>query len=274
MIFCLSVMSFNASAAAYQFDDFSDLSDFQLNGSTATIANPTSDNALRLTNSLSQGGSAFYTDKISLDNNASFSAAFDFRISNPIGISDADGQGADGIVFVVQTVSNTAGGFGGGIGYSGLRNSVGIEFDTWNNGSRDDNNGNHVGIDIGGNTDSVVQSSVGTRMNNGDVWSAWVDYNGLTNLLEVRLSDTGIRSTDPFLSLTTDLAAELGTFDAFIGFTSGTGGAGGYHDILNFTFIDDFEPIQPMTVPEPDSIVLLLLGLFALSFNQYFKRRS
>ncbi len=256
----LTLASLSVSATTITYSDFSDLSAFQLNGSAATISNPVG-NALRLTDGLSQSGSAFLTNTISLNNQASFSAAFDFRITDPIGISDSDGQGADGLVFVIQTVSNTAGGSGGGIGYQGLANSVGIEFDTWNNGYWDDYDGNHVGIDINGNVNSVVQRSVTPRMNNGAIWSAWIDYNGLTDLLEVRISDNGIRSASAFLSYTVDLESVLGSPNAFIGFTSGTGAAGGDHDILNLEFRDDYNPVD---VPEPTSLGLLTLGLLAV----------
>lgn len=261
----LTLLSTGAQALVVSYSDFSDLSDFQLNGATASITNPTADNALRLTNDLSQSGSAFLTDAISLNNQASFSTRFDFRITNPQGISDGDGQGADGIVFVVQTVANTAGGAGGGIGYQGLANSVGIEFDTWNNGSWDDNDGNHVGIDLSGNINSAVQTSVSPRMNNGDVWTAWVDYNGATDLLEVRLSDSGIRSVSALLSYNVDLETVLGSPNAFVGFTSGTGAAGGYHDILNFEFRDNFDPVS---ASEPAAFALLGLGLLGVFVGQ------
>lgn len=261
----LALCSLSAQATTYSYADFSDLSDFQLNGSTASISNPTANDALRLTNGLSQSGSAFLTNTISLSNDASFSAAFQFQITNPMGISDSDGQGADGIVFVIQTVSNTAGGSGGGIGYQGLANSVGIEFDTWDNGSWDDYNGNHVGIDIGGNINSAVQQAIGTRMNNGAVWSAWVDYSGATDLLEVYLSETNVRAALPTLSYTVDLSAVLGSSDAYIGFTSGTGAAGGYHDILNLTFVDDYAPID---VPAPATLAALVLGLAGFSVRR------
>lgn len=264
-------LSAGANAMTISYADFSDLSDFQLNGSTALISNPTADNSLRLTNALSQSGSAFLTNTISLNNQASFSASFDFRITNPLGISDGDGQGADGIVFVVQTVSNTAGGSGGGIGYQNLPNSVGVEFDTWNNGGWDDNDGNHAGINLNGNIDSVVQKSVAPRMNNGDVWSAWIDYDGVTDLLEVRLSDDGVRSATALLSLTVDLETILGTPDAYIGFTSGTGAAGGYHDILNLEFRDDFNPIG---VSEPGMLSLFGFGFGLLGLAAFRRRLS
>ena len=143
---------------------------------------------LRLTNGFNQSGSAFLTTAIDLANQASFSTFFTFRISNPSGISDGDGQGADGIVFVVQSVSNTAGGFGGGIGYSGIQKSVGVELDTWDNGAGfNDPNGNHVGINLGGTFNGATQT-IATRMNNSADWFVWIDYNGVNDLLEVRFS--------------------------------------------------------------------------------------
>ncbi|WP_013325527.1 Calx-beta domain-containing protein [Gloeothece verrucosa] len=198
---------------------------------------------LRLTDNLSQSGGAFVTNPISLADDVSFSTFFEFQISNPQGVSDLDGQGADGLVFVIQTIANNVGGGGGGIGYEGINKSLGIEFDTFNNGGIDDNSGNHVGINLNGNIDSVALQPIPTRLNNGNVWRAWVDYNGSTNILEVRLAQTNQRPVDPLLTYSVDLLTVLGQKNAFIGFTSGTGAASGIHDILDWKFNTSYNPI-------------------------------
>jgi len=244
-------------AADINYPNFSDVSNLQINGDAAQVGN-----VLRVTPSQAgQSGSVFSKTAIQLNNLKQFSTRFQFNISNPGGISDNDGQGADGIVFVAQTVANTAGGAGGGIGYQGLLNSVGVEFDTWNNGAQDGNNGNHVGIDLNGSVNSAVRAAVADRMNNGLDWTAWVDYNGTT--LEVRLNETGTRPINPYLTYDVDLAGVLGSANAFVGFTSGTGSAYGDHDILNWTFRSEYKPIG--SVPEAGStLALLALGLASL----------
>jgi len=253
----------SASAAALLFNDFSSTAGLQLNGVTAAINTGgagTTDlhghNVLRLTNSTGQSGSAFSTTAISLDQNASFSTAFTFHFT------DQQNGGADGIVFVVQTVSNTAGGGGGGIGYDGLTNSVGIEFDNWNNGGIDGNSANHVGINLGGSVNSVARSTAIPSLDSGDTFTAWVDYDGATDILEVRANTTGVRPGAALLSYTVDLVAELGQTDAFVGFTSGTGSAGADHDILSWQFNSTFDPIEEIgEIPEPMSLALFGLGL-------------
>ena len=134
-------------------------------------------NQLQLTpSSPSQGGSAFTKNAVSLGTNASFSTYFQFQLSNSGGIGDEDGPGADGIVFVVQTVSNNVGAAGVGIGYAGIPNSIGIEFDTFDNGEI---SGNHVGVDENGGLQDFGAVNEPTRFNNGQIWNAWIDYDGV-----------------------------------------------------------------------------------------------
>lgn len=232
--------------------DFSSVSGLQLNGDAAQAGT-----VLRVTPaSFNQSGSAFFSSPVSLNNLSQFSTRFVFNISGSGGIGDGDGVGADGLVFVAQTVANTAGGSGGGIGYDGLANSVGVEFDTYNNGSVDGDNGNHVGIDLGGSINSVARMDVVDRLNNGQDWTAWIDYDGAT--LELRANQTGVRPTDPLLAYNVDLATVLGSSDAYVGFTSGTGSGFGNHDIKSWEFRSEYRPIDVPRVPEASSTILVL----------------
>lgn len=226
-----------AFAATITFTDFSDVSAFTLNGETAALGNPVFFNGqdvLRLLDQVVSGqGSAFLTTPVVLGSGGTFSTVFQFQITDVQGISDGDGQGADGFVFVLQDQSATAlGGFGNGIGYSGISPSLGVEFDTF-----EFPNGNHVGVNLNGSLSSVAAASVAPRLNNGAIWFAWVDYDGAQQLLQVRVSQTATR---PTLALchTLDLPSILGQSSAFIGFTSGSDAASQDPDIREWEFTD------------------------------------
>jgi hypothetical protein len=189
-----------------------DPTSFTLNGSSQfTIGADGVSTVLRLTDDYYQNGSSFLTNAISLPNDASFSTYFTFQITDSQDFGDGDGPGADGLVFVIQSFANSVGGSGGGIGFAGIPNSLGIEFDTYDNGEI---NGNHVGVNLNGDINSVVSQPVTNRLNNGNIWSAWVDYNGVSDALEVRISENNQRPTTAFLSYTVDLLSVLGQNDA------------------------------------------------------------
>lgn len=255
----LSSLERPVSAATISFADFSNISAWKLNGSARTAVSG-SQTVLRLvTATTSQTGSGFVSTPITVNNQTSFSAFFQFNISNSDGPIDSDNvRGADGFVFALTTAPDSLGGNESGLGYSGIGNSIGVEFDTWNNGAIDQNNGNHIGIDLNGNVASSPLVGVPQILNNGSVYSAWVDYDGSTDNLEVRFSNTNIRPTSPLLSKTVDLSSIFTGGNVFVGFTAATGAGYGDYDIRNFTF----SASDPASTPEPGTVLgLLALGL-------------
>ena len=253
-----------AAAQSFSYADFSNTANLQINGNAAVRADALNRQVLRLTPAAAwQSGSVFSTTQIALAANASFSTAFTFNINS------SDAAGADGLVFVVQPVSSTTGGAGGEIGYGGIANSLGVEFDTYFNGAGyGDPNGNHVGVNLNGNISSVQAIASPFALDGGTDLTAFIDYNGSTQTLEIRLSDNGMRPGAALISYGgLNLASVLGTTNAFVGFTSGTGASYSNHDIINWQFNNSFQPIDPGNngaVPEPATWAMMLLGFGAM----------
>jgi hypothetical protein len=259
------------------------------NAKTDQTSQDGSTKVLRLTPATDdRAGSAFSLNKVQLGSNASFGTAFSFQMWGGGGIGDGTGNtpGADGIVFVLNTISNSVGSLGQGVGYQGIAHSVGIKFDTWDdstaNGFPQDNdpNGNFVAIYTDGSTqlgaapgDASTYYTPPALMKNGDTWFAWIDYNGTTDELDVRLSETDVGPTSANLSENIDLntSSILGSSpNVFAGFTSGTGGAWDNNDILNWQFNDTFNPITTVgNVPDQGPglpvMAAVLLGACALA---------
>ncbi|WP_169306659.1 lectin-like domain-containing protein [Cohnella pontilimi] len=222
LIFILALFSIGGSISAANepkvitavFQNFNDLSQFTLNNSTLSnnpgstgAVGPDGQRVLRLTRAArQQSGSAFFTKRVSLVNQRSFSAHFSFQISASGG--DFGIPGADGLSFIIQTVNNNVGSNGGGIGYQGISPSIAVEFDTWRNDesyARDPND-NHIGINLNGNMISeVTATNLPGNLKSG-IWYAWVNYNGDTKKLEVRASQNSkSRPASPILSYDVDL---------------------------------------------------------------------
>lgn len=221
-----------------KYDDFATNSEnLQINNHASII-----EKILRLTPSMAgRAGSVFTKERILLDNSKSFSTYFAFEISQPGG-PWANGRGADGFTFTIQTESNTAGTGGSGLGFQGINPGLAIEFDTFGGGS--DISDNHIGIDINGNIESIAQKHSPFELTGGETLHTWIDYNGEADMLEIRLSDSNKRPDEVFLSKEIDLENILDMNEVFAGFTAGTGGNYQNHDILKWYFESKYDPID------------------------------
>ncbi len=228
--------------------------------------------ALRLTPATtSQSGAGYSTTAIALGTGATFSTTFQFLITNRGGIAPADG-----LTFVVAAATAGLGTGGGGLGYSGVLNSVAVEFDTYDNGEV--GGSNHVGVDSNGvlanngvnpygvsNCSSITGFVLGC-MSNGDIWTATIDYDGSTNLLNVFVQDGASAVQHIISGMSINIGSLLGTNTAFVGFTSGTGSGFANHDILNWQLANDRSLGTPPGVPEPGSLALVGAGLLGAAW--------
>lgn len=271
----------SAQAGTFSYADFSDTTGLQVNGSAAAT-NIAGRDLMRLTPPEGdKGGSVFNTQAIALTNDYGFSTRFTFNIGSN-GDTPYGPIGADGIAFVIQTVSNNVGGAGGAMGYGGITPSAEVEFDTYSNGFDPEFNGNltannHIAIMQNGDSlNHLAYANVSSTLDlsGGYDITAFIDYNGATNLMEVRWSTDGLRPGSAGLSYTIDLASLFGTNPVFVGFTGGTGANWSEQDIVNWTFNDNYDPITTSptetvpagsppsgAVPEPATWALMIGGL-------------
>ncbi len=229
------------SALGFTYNGFGNTKGLQFMGNATSITN--GDGAvLELTPpAYWQAGAVWSAAPIPFGPNAGFSTFFTFRLSNPGGNVDVDGvQGADGIAFLIQSGGYQLGAAGGGIGYEGITNSLAVEFDTWDNfgqfGPPGEINGNHVAVNLNGIPNDPVAVPITNALNNGNIWYAWIDYEGVSQDLEVRVSEIPIRPLAPTLEVSVDLPGLLGGTNAFVGFTAGTGDAYNEQNILSWKF--------------------------------------
>jgi hypothetical protein len=206
-----------------------------INSASALILNPSSSN---------QVGSGIWNQKITLPANNSFSTFFTYQI-------DQNTSRADGMTFFIQQTGTTAiGGSGQNLGIGGINNSVAVEFDTYQNGGDPDNN--HIALDLNGNTShstGVVASINKSTLDLADskLKYVWIDYNGSTNLFEVRISTSNSRPATATLSTTINLATTLSGHNVYVGFTGATGGSMERHSITSFYFTAQYQPITTST---------------------------
>ena len=138
-------------------------------------------------------------------------------------------SGADGVAFVLQNNSagtQALGGTGGGVGYSGINQSVAFILDIYG----------QSGWAIGQN--GVVgpyTSTTPINLASGDAINVTLTYNPTTETLVETLADTTQGTSYRHTSTGVNLASLIGGAQAIIGFTGGDGGATSTQQISNFS---------------------------------------
>ena len=170
---------------------------------------------------------------------------------------------ADGYVFVIAANSNSLGLSGGGLGYSGISNSVGIEFDFYDNGGEQ-----IASSDVF--TNGSVQNTSGTVFDSGYMaqWNdsgqrelvrsfhTWVEYNHRETKLELRVQPSNnenpnvsrpTRPSLPTLTRVINLSQVSNYF--YAGFTAATGGSAQEMTLKSWYFSNAYIPggINPDT---------------------------
>ncbi|WP_141502947.1 S-layer homology domain-containing protein [Paenibacillus luteus] len=216
------------------------------------------------------------TNKIKLE--GGFSTYFVMHLNGSTSLNNTGFPGpADGLTFIIQdNPTPVLGGVGEGVGYAGIPNSVGVEFDTWKNLGphlgiqyNDPNlpyslsnryhpvtnpNGptaDHVAIVMNGNNNhpqgsgDVIDNLQGANFrlydygSRNDYVHVWVDYdqNGLLTTT-YGLSDNRANANNR--SISRNVGMSLMNKEVYVGFGASTGGANSHHDILAWYFKNSY----------------------------------
>lgn len=176
-----------------------------------------------------QNGTVWYANLINL--------VEDFDITFKMYLGNQDANGADGICFVLQNIGNNAIGVsGGGMGYQSFTTSLGIEFDTWQNGESGDPSYDHIAIEKNGIVNHNAPESIAgpVQMDALDVNTedntdhvVQIKWDASAHLIQVYF-DCVFR-----LQATIDISNEIFNGQSYVywGFTAATGGAVNTHRV-------------------------------------------
>jgi hypothetical protein len=194
------------------FPAFRDTTPFYIVSAFPSVGN----NELRINqNTTSVAAAVWFSTPINIQ---TFTTSFVMRF---------DSTNGDGATFCIQTTgSNALGATGGGLGYQGINRSVCVTLKTYNGA----NGQFSVDYLLNGNSPSltgasgVLNNSMNLQPNTTWFFNVLISYNGTTLSWTVR----NLLSTSLFYSsnATVNIPLTMGNSNtAFVGFTSGTGGA-------------------------------------------------
>jgi len=222
------------------------------------------DNYIKLTNAVPwDGGSIWLKKRFSIKQDFATTFQFRTRFGDNAGHDDGSLPGADGLAFVMQNNKYPRlGDRGGSMGYTGIINSLAVEFDLFQNAW--DPNGNHVAVQSLGDLPNTAdhrnkKSVLGINdsiilIQRDTLYYAKIEYFWSTKTLNIYLDSTDNLLKPVLVVNNLDLVTFLNLEDGeylYIGFTAGTGDAFQEHDLLNWTipcknqFVDVGElPVQ------------------------------
>ncbi len=212
-----------------------------------------------------------------------FATSFQFRFSGQ------SRQGADGIVFVIQNDNAGAiGASGGNMGYgytegwekthenenSAIQNCIAIEIDTYYNGEYGDFKDNHISVHTNGaeaNSQtrefSIASTTKIPNLSDNNIHTCKIVY--IPGKMDIFLDDI----LDPVLSVSIDIpeTIDLDSGQAWLGFTSATGGDYQNNDLISWKIVAlGTMPGKPYLIVDSESpCILPHLGFKLSSLGGY-----
>lgn len=184
---------------------------------------------------------------------ASFKTCFSFSVTN-VGPGPVPVSIGDGLAFVIAPDDHTLGSSGGFLGVMNPtgpnepspppESTIAVEFDTFMDVEFHDPNGNHIGLDINNMTSFEVADlgSIDIDMKAGNLITAWIEYDNTAEILNVSMSYTNQKPSEPILSVGIDLSRYLKEF-MYVGFSASTGGSTEIHNVEWWSFSSFGPPI-------------------------------
>lgn len=181
-----------------------------------------------------QAGSIFSTGQLGVSH---FLAEFTFQVRGGTDTSAI----ADGVAFVIQTSGPQAlGGTGGGMGYAGLRGSVAVKFDVWDNEGETNNStglfadGRYPSVPQAGSGDvNVPLAGTGIDLLSRRPFHVSMVYDGTALNVTLRDTVTGAFASQSYV---VDIPALVGSTTAYVGFTGATGSLRTINEVQSFRF--------------------------------------
>jgi hypothetical protein len=200
------------------------------------VTGPAAPIVARLTDGgFGEASTVFTNNAISFND---FTTSFTYQESPQVGA-------ADGITFIMQADTrgaNAVGGAGGGLGYTGIANSIAVKFDIWTSNTHRSTTGLYLDgepVDsVAGRAKQIFMDTDPANVinfNSGHVFRIDLAYSSSNKVLTETVTDT-VTNAKFSTSYSVDIGAHLGSNVGYVGFGGGTGGQTAVQDILTWTY--------------------------------------